>query len=96
MSDDAPASTLKPNEGYEGLRELLEIFEQMGEIEKIDGADWKFEVGAVSETVAAAKPGRAPAVLFDNIEGHPSGMRILSGAANAFRRLAVVLDQVFE
>ncbi len=92
MSDDAPASTLKPNEGYEGLRELLEIFEQMGEIEKIDGADWKFEVGAVSETVAAAKPGRAPAVLFDNIEGHPSGMRILSGAANAFRRLAVVLS----
>ena len=41
---------------------------------------------------AAAKPGRAKAMLFDNIKGYPPGYRILSGAANAFRRLAVVLN----
>jgi 4-hydroxy-3-polyprenylbenzoate decarboxylase len=88
-SDTPPPA--RPNFGYEGLRELLEQFEEMGELAHVDGADWKLEVGAVSETVAAANPGYAPAVLFDNIEGYPEGFRILSGAANAVRRLAVVL-----
>ena len=82
---------VRPNRGYEDLRELISIFEEIGEIERIEGADWKFEVGAVAETTAAAKPGRAPAILFDKIAGYPEGFRIVSGGANAFRRLAVVL-----
>ena len=93
MADDGvtvPVS--RRNEGYQDLRDLLERFEQMGEVEKIDGADWNLEVGAISEMTAAAKPGRAKAMLFDNIKGYPPGYRILSGAANAFRRLAVVLN----
>lgn len=81
----------KPNYGYEDLRDLLVRFDEMGELERIDGADWNLEVGAVSETVAASKPGRSPALLFDNIPGYPTGYRILSGAANAYRRLALVL-----
>lgn len=89
-SENAPRN-VKPNAGYEGLRDLLEQFEEMGELEKVDGADWNLEISAVSETVAASKPGRAPALLFDNIPGYPAGFRILSGAANAFRRLALVL-----
>jgi len=86
-----PVETPRRNEGYQDLRDLLVRFEEMGELEKIDGADWKLEIGAVSETVAARNPGRAPALLFDNIPGYPKGFRILSGAANAYRRLAVVL-----
>jgi len=82
---------LRSNSEYDDLRDLLAQFEDMGELEKLDGADWNLEVGAVSETVAAANPGRAPAILFDNIAGYPRGFRILSGAANAYRRLAVVL-----
>ena len=82
---------IRRNEGYEDLRELLEIFEEMGEVEHIDGADWNLEVGAISEMTAAAKPGRAKAMLFDNIPGYPEGFRILSGGANALKRLAVVL-----
>ena len=81
----------KPNYAYEDLRDLLTQFDEMGELERIDGADWNLEVGAVSETVAARNPGRAPALLFDNIPGYPEGFRILSGAANAYRRLALVL-----
>ena len=92
MTDEAAKPGLaRPNQGYEDLRDLLAMFDRMGELEKIDGADWNLEIGAVSETVAARNPGRAPALLFDNIPGYPEGFRILSGGANAFKRLAVVL-----
>ena len=84
-------SLARPNYGYEDLRDLLERFDEMGELERVEGADWNLEIGAVSETIAARDPGRAPALLFDNIPGYPEGYRILSGAANAYRRLAVVL-----
>lgn len=87
----APAATALRNEGYQDLRDLLIRIDEMGELERIDGADWNLEIGAVSERVAALKPGRSQAVLFDNIPGYPEGYRILSGAANAYKRLAVVL-----
>ena len=89
--DTAKPGLARPNQGYVDLRELLTQFEAMGEIEKIDGADWNLEIGALAETVAARNPGRSPALLFDNIPGYPEGFRILSGGANALRRLAVVL-----
>jgi 4-hydroxy-3-polyprenylbenzoate decarboxylase len=87
----AAAASVRRNEGYQDLRELIALFDEMGEIAHVDGADWNLEVGAISEMTAAANPGRAKAMLFDNIPGYPKGFRILSGGANAFRRLAVVL-----
>ena len=87
MTDD----TSRRNEGYLDLRELIERFDEMGELARIDGADWNLEIGALSETSAAAKPGRAKTLLFDNIPGYPEGFRVMSGAANAYKRLAVVL-----
>ena len=93
MSDGTtPATAARRNEGYDDLRDLLERFDEMGELERVEGADWNLEIGAVSETVAARNSGRSPALLFDNIKGYPKGFRILSGAANALKRLAVVLD----
>ena len=83
--------TARRNEGYLDLRELVERFDEMGELERVEGADWNLEIGALSETTAAANPGRAKALLFDGIPGYPKGFRILSGAANAYRRLALVL-----
>ena len=92
MTDDtARRNNARRNEGYLDLRELIERFDEMGELARIDGADWNLEIGALSETSAAAKPGRAKTLLFDNIPGYPEGFRIMSGAANAYRRLAVVL-----
>ncbi len=92
MSDAAgTAPSARTNYGYEDLRDLLEQFDEMGELAHVNGADWNLEIGAVSETVAAENPGRAKAVLFDNIEGYPEGFRILSGGANAYKRLALVL-----
>ena len=44
----------------------------------------------VLPTAASARhPGRSPALVFDRIPGYPPGFRILSGAANALRRLVV-------
>ena len=92
MTDDiARRNNARRNEGYLDLRELIERFDEMGELARIDGADWNLEIGALSETSAAARPGRAKTLLFDNIPGYPEGFRIMSGAANAYRRLAVVL-----
>tara|TARA_B100000686_G_C16761574_1_gene959032 strand:- start:342 stop:1805 length:1464 start_codon:yes stop_codon:yes gene_type:complete len=79
------------NEGYLDLRELIERFDEMGELSRVKGADWNMEIGALSETVAGSNPGRAKALLFDDIPGYPAGFRILSGAANAYKRLALVL-----
>ncbi|WP_162300792.1 UbiD family decarboxylase [Alkalilacustris brevis] len=76
---------------HEDLRDLIEHFEALGELARVDGADWDLEVGAVAELTAQKDPGRGPAVLFDNIKGYPEGFRILSGAPNSFRRLATVL-----
>lgn len=86
-----PRGPARQNEGYLDLRELVARLEEMGEVESVEGADWNLEIGALSETVAAASPGRAKALLFDGIPGYPKGFRILSGAANSYRRLAVVL-----
>ncbi len=86
MNDDSAAAPgARPNYGYEDLRDLIDRFDDMGELARVDGADWNLEIGAVSETVAAENPGRAKAVLFDNIAGYPQGFRILSGGTNAFR-----------
>ena len=92
MNDDSPAAPpARPNHGYEDLRDLIDRFDEMGELARVDGADWNLEIGALSETVAGANPGRAKALLFDHIEGYTPGFRILSGGANALRRLALVL-----
>ncbi|MFP6713008.1 MAG: UbiD family decarboxylase [Rhodospirillales bacterium] len=73
------------------LRDLLERFEEIGELEVIEGADWNLELAALAELVCARNPGRAPALLFKNIKDYPENFRILSGAANSFKRLAIVL-----
>jgi 3-polyprenyl-4-hydroxybenzoate decarboxylase len=76
---------------HESLRDLLRDFARMGELAEIDGADSHLEISALAETVTASYPGEEPALLFDNIPGYKKGFRILSGAANSYRRLAHVL-----
>jgi len=75
---------------HNDLRDLLADFERMGELVKIDGADSHLELSALAELVTARYPGAEPAILFDNIPGYAKGFRVLSGAANSYRRLAHV------
>src|SRR5262245_32414947 len=75
---------------HKDLRDLLRDFDAMGEVKTIHGADPHLEISALAETLTMRFPGEEPALLFDRIKGYPAGYRILSGAANSFRRLAHV------
>jgi 4-hydroxy-3-polyprenylbenzoate decarboxylase len=58
------------------LRVFLNIVKAAGELKEISGAHWKLEIGALTELFAEKTP--TPALLFDNIPGHPAGKRVLS------------------
>lgn len=79
---------MERNVGYESLRDWITQTEALGELRRIDGADWQEEIGAITDLLQHDE--KAPAVLFDNIPGYPKGYRVL---ANAFggRRQNVIL-----
>jgi 4-hydroxy-3-polyprenylbenzoate decarboxylase len=78
------------NRPHGDLREFLERVDRAGEVLRISGADWNLEMGALAELVTHKKS-EAPAILFENIPGYPPGMRVLSGATNSSKRLAITL-----
>jgi 4-hydroxy-3-polyprenylbenzoate decarboxylase len=76
---------------YTDLRDWLEIVEGLGELKKIDGADWNLEMGTLAELVARESKGTVPAILFDNIKGYPTGYRALFAQNASFKRMALDL-----
>ena len=72
------------------LREFIERAEAAGDVLRVKGADWNLEMGALAEIVYHAKP-EPPAILFEDVPGYPKGMRLLSGATNSSKRLAIAL-----
>ncbi|MBM3525212.1 MAG: UbiD family decarboxylase, partial [Alphaproteobacteria bacterium] len=63
--------------------------ERVGELKRIEGADWHLEMGAISEMFGAARPDGPPALLFDSIPGYPKGHRVVWGTTNSKRRFAL-------
>jgi 4-hydroxy-3-polyprenylbenzoate decarboxylase len=74
---------------YRDLREFIELVDELGALRRIEGADPRFEVGAITE-VAAGMP-HAPALLFDGITGFPRGFRIFTNATTSAQRAALAL-----
>jgi UbiD family decarboxylase len=72
------------------LREFLARIEAAGELLHIPGAHWDLEIGTLAEIVSHTKP-EPPAMLFADVPGYPRGMRLLSGATNSSKRLAITL-----
>ncbi len=72
------------------LREFLDRIEKAGELMRIPGAHWDLEIGTLAEIVYHTKP-EPPAILFEDVPGYPKGMRLLSGATNSSKRLAITL-----
>src|SRR3954467_6625490 len=62
---------------YDDVREWLKVVDDMGELKRIDGANWDLEIGAIAELVYRERTGAIPALLFDQIKGYPKGFRIL-------------------
>jgi UbiD family decarboxylase len=54
------------------------------------GFEVVLEMGALAEIVYHSKP-EPPAILFEDVPGYPKGMRLLSGATNSSKRLAIIL-----
>ena len=84
-----------PSEGnlprpYEDVRQWLDLVESMGELKRINGADWNLEIGTMAELIYRERSGTIPALLFDRIKGYPEGFRILFGQQTSYRRLALM------
>jgi 4-hydroxy-3-polyprenylbenzoate decarboxylase len=75
---------------YQDLRGWIAAVEELGELERLDGADWDLEMAAITELVLRERR-PPPALLFDEIPGYPSGYRVLTGLANTPRRTALTL-----
>ena len=76
-------------EDVNDLRGWLRLAQELGEVRKIEGANWHLEIGAASE--ANYKRLSPPALLFDDITGYPRGLRVLSASVANARRLGMTL-----
>jgi UbiD family decarboxylase len=74
---------------YADLREFITLVDRLGSLRRIEGADARFEIGAITE-LAAGMPG-SPALLFDTIKGFPRGRRIFTNAVTSPQRAALAL-----
>ncbi len=75
------------NVQYKDLREWIKTVEDLGELKRIDGATWEEDIGMATELLNHTP--QAPAALFDNIPGYPTGHRVLTNALTSNDRLAV-------
>ncbi len=80
-----------PKPAYDDLRDFIERCDRMGELVRIKGADWNLEIGTLAEIIYQTKRDNPPAILFEEIPGYPKGMRLLSGATNSSKRMALTL-----
>jgi UbiD family decarboxylase len=71
------------------MRTWLECVDALNELQRIDGAHWQLEIGAISELNYRRKP--PAALLFDAITGYPRGYRVLTGSITNARRMALTL-----
>ncbi|NLU73297.1 UbiD family decarboxylase [Streptomyces sp. HNM0575] len=71
------------------LRSWLALAEKLGEVRSIRGAHWDKEIGAASE--ANYRSAAPPALVFDDIVGYPTGMRVLTASMSNARRLGMTL-----
>ena len=87
---DARSNT-KAEPAYDDLRDLIDRIDAMGELVKIDGADWNLELGGLLDMIYHDQPNNPPALLFDNIKGYPKGFRVSAGSTGSARRFALIM-----
>jgi UbiD family decarboxylase len=71
------------------LRRWLEEAEKAGELQTVRGADWELEIGALSQVNYRRSSPKA--LMFDDVKGYASGLRVLSGSVSNPRLLGSVL-----
>ncbi len=76
-------------ETMDDLRDWLGEVDRMGELRRIEGADWDLEIGCL--TALNWKRRGGPALLFDKIKGYAEGFRVVSCCISAPSRVALTL-----
>src|SRR6202140_6007938 len=89
MASAGAASGRRQN--YHGLRGWLDAVEKLGELERVSGADWDVEMGAITHMLTEKSRGEAPAILFDDVPGYAKGYRTLYGQLSSIKRIALTL-----
>ena len=74
---------------FNDIREFIEKAKEIGEYAVVEGANWETDIGMISELETAQPNPRL--LLFDNIEGYPSGYRVVSLPFATQRRTALAL-----
>src|SRR5437763_10866738 len=72
------------------LRSWIDEVEKLGELTRLNGADWDVEIGAITE-LGHHRGEQSKAILFDQIKGYPKGYRVLSNTLNTVKRIATTI-----
>jgi len=75
-----------------GLRSWLARVEELGELTRIEGADWDREMATISEIVEREQKRDSDALLFSSIPDYSDGHRTLFNHLGSEGRLATALD----
>ncbi len=67
---------------YKDLRQWMDEADRIGELKSIEGADPRYDIGAISELNSK---NLGPAIIFDKIKGYAPGFRILTNSASNIR-----------
>ena len=86
-----PESRIEEGRVADDLRVWLEQVEGLGQLERIKGAHWDLEIGALTEIVLE-KLTSPPALIFEGIPGHSSKDRILVNMLETIERTALTLN----
>ncbi len=86
ISEERVVTTAKGRD----LRTWIDEVEKLGELARINGADWDVEIGAITK-LGHHRGEKSKAILFDQIKGYPEGYRVLSNTLNTVKRIATTL-----
>ena len=77
---------MSANSNTNDLRTFIGQIEEMGQLRRLEGADWNIEIGAITECVSDKE---GPALLFDSIKEYRKGWRILTNVFRTHERFAL-------
>lgn len=73
------------------LRDWLKTVEVTGQLEKISGAHWDLELGALTEIILE-RMSTPPAIMFDAVPGYEPNRRVLANMLETLERTALTLN----
>lgn len=74
---------------FEDLRQFIARVEETEGIKVLEGAHWDLEIGAIADWQTYIPD--SPLLLFDKIQGYPSGYRVATNLFTSRRRTALAL-----